>query len=200
MRAGIFFSVPIFSIILVSIISPDSGNLVLSSKYKDMTELQDTSVKKDTRYLYVGAEKCASVCHNNDTMGFQFNSWRNSPHSNAYKILDSKKAVKYATEAGLTESPVDSKVCLKCHITGSDLDQSYFASTYFKEEGVTCEACHKHYYDGKTYILKEADCLTCHNDSQHKVHKFNFEKESTKIVHKRPAKMMQENPSAELPR
>ena len=188
MRAGTLFAFPIFAIILIRIIYPDSDRQVKDSNYKDLPELQDSTVKSNTRYLYVGAEKCASVCHNNDTMGYQYNLWNGSPHRNAFTVLASEKAKKYAREAHLQENPQVSQVCLKCHITGAGLDSTYFASTYKKEDGVTCEACHKHSYNSKTYLPDESDCLVCHNNSLHQVHKFSFKMENEKIAHKRPVK------------
>jgi hypothetical protein len=137
-------------------------------------------------YQFVGAEKCASTCHNNDTMGFQYNRWEKGPHSEAFVILSSKQAGKYARRAHIKTNPQVHTGCLKCHITGSELDSTYFAATYKKEEGVTCEACHKKISDGKTYLPKEADCLKCHNGSSHKMNKFNFIKDYSKIVHTTP--------------
>jgi hypothetical protein len=189
MKPGLIITIPIFIIAMVRIVNPDSGHSVQFRTYPEQSEFQDSSMQKNTRYHYVGAEKCASVCHNNDSMGFQYKSWNSSPHRDAYKILGSKKAERYAREANIIENPQDSQACLRCHITASDLDSSYFAATYRKEDGVTCEACHKHNYDGKTYLPNETDCLTCHNNSLHKVPKFNFKEGSLKIEHKRPIKL-----------
>jgi hypothetical protein len=144
------------------------------------------SAQEQSKYQYVGAEKCASVCHNNDTMGYQLNSWNSSPHREAYKILISKKAEKYMKKAHLTGNPQESAACLKCHITGAGLDSSSFASTYKKEDGVTCEACHKGEFIKKAFIPKETDCLKCHNNSVHKIDKFNFTDRCAKIAHPRP--------------
>ena len=96
MKPGLLLTIPIFLIAMIRIINPYSGHLVQIRTYPEQSEFQDSSMQKNTRYLYVGAEKCASVCHNNDSMGYQFNSWNSSPHRDAYKILDSKKAEKYA--------------------------------------------------------------------------------------------------------
>lgn len=131
-------------------------------------------------------EKCASVCHNNEKMGFQYDIMKNSPHSNAFKILVTEKAVRYAKKANVKENPQESPVCLKCHVTGGGLDSSFFASTYRKEEGVTCEACHKGAFITKAFIPKEEDCLRCHNDSVHKMNSFDFRKNCVKIAHPRP--------------
>lgn len=150
------------------------------------------SVQEKVKYRYIGMEKCASVCHNNEDMGFQYNIMKDSPHSNAFKILVSDKAVRYAKKANVKENPQESPVCLKCHITGGGLDSSFFATTYKKEDGVTCEACHKGAFITKAFIPKEADCLKCHNDSIHRMHHFNFRENCEKIAHPRPKAKLKE--------
>ena len=82
--------------------------------------------------------------------------------------------------------PEESLVCLKCHVTGGGLDSSFFAVTYRKDEGVTCEACHKGPYITKAFLPTEIDCLKCHNDSVHKISEFDFKDKSAKIAHPRP--------------
>jgi hypothetical protein len=146
---------------------------------------------RQTRYKFVGAEKCASICHNNDTMGFQLNSWIKSPHAQAFNVLNSKKAMKYARNVHITGKPSESSHCLMCHLSGGGLDATYFSETYKKEDGVTCEACHKHLSDGKTYMPGETDCLKCHNNSLHVMPLFNFKKDCAKIAH--PAKRVLKN-------
>ncbi|MEI6048615.1 MAG: multiheme c-type cytochrome [Bacteroidota bacterium] len=147
------------------------------------------SEQENKKYLYVGAEKCASVCHNNDTMGYQSDIWNNSPHRESFKILVSKRAEIYARKAHLSENPQKSQVCLRCHVTGAGLDSSFFASTYKKDDGVTCEACHKSEFISKTFLPKEADCIKCHNNSVHKTDKFNFREGCAKTAHPRPKKL-----------
>lgn len=173
----IFFSYPIqfnqASVIPEEPSGLHPGDLNLSSQEK-------------IKYRYVGMEKCASVCHNNEEMGFQYNIVKNSPHSNAFKILVSEKAARYTRKANIKDNPQESRICLQCHVTGGGLDSSFFASTYRKEDGVTCEACHKGEFITKTFIPKEADCLRCHNDSVHKMPRFNFKAECAKIAHPRP--------------
>jgi len=143
-------------------------------------------VQEKSKYIYVGSEKCASKCHNNEEMGFQYNIWKESPHSKSYVNLISKKAMRYAKNAGLKGSPQDNPVCLKCHITGGGLDSTFFAVTYKKDDGVTCESCHKRDYNPTTFIPKETDCLECHQNSVHKTPGFVFEEERAKIAHPRP--------------
>jgi hypothetical protein len=143
-------------------------------------------VQEKPKYHYVGIEKCASVCHNKEGMGFQYNIVKNGPHSQAFKILASKKAMHYAKNAEVKVDPQESTVCLKCHVTGGGLDSSFFAATYKKDDGVTCEACHKGAYITKTFLPTKIDCLKCHNDSVHKISKFDFKDKSNKIAHPRP--------------
>ena len=143
-------------------------------------------VQEKSKYHYAGAEKCASVCHNNEEMGFQYNKWKESRHSKSYLSLAYDRALRYSKNAGVKGNPQENSECLKCHITGGGLDSSFFAVTYKKEDGVTCEACHKGEYITTAFLPKEKDCLKCHNGSVHKMHKFNFSDNCTKIAHPRP--------------
>ena len=138
------------------------------------------------RYEYIGVEECASPCHNDKKLGFQYGAWKGSAHSKAFKSLSSEKAELYAKNVNLKESSLESIECLKCHITGAELDASYFTATYKKEDGVTCEACHKRKTSKETVLPEEKDCLKCHNDSGHPVSEFNFKEWCAKIAHPRP--------------
>jgi hypothetical protein len=131
-------------------------------------------------------EKCASVCHNTKEMGFQYDIVKKSQHADAFTVLLSEKAREFAENINLKENPRESLACLKCHITGAGLDSSFFATTYRREDGVTCEACHKGAFIKKTFLPKEADCLICHNNSVHEVQQFNFGENCAKIAHNRP--------------
>jgi hypothetical protein len=164
-----------------SLSSHQSG--ISTLKFTGLYEETDSLQQEITKYQYRGAETCASVCHNNEKAGYQYNVWKNSPHAKAYNILLSKAAKRYARKVSLKENPETSAACLKCHATAGDLDSSFLLTTYKKEDGVTCEACHKHKFDPKTFLPKESDCLECHNGSVHKMSKFNFRKNSIEIVH-----------------
>ena len=156
---------------------------------QSLNQRPDNEVKSmpdGPKYQYVGAKKCASECHNNEKMGFQYNLWKISGHSNAYKDLSSRKAKVYARKANIAGNLLESPACLKCHVSAGNLDSTYLTPTYNKEEGVTCEACHKHDYETKTYLPLEADCQKCHNNSLHRVPDFNFKAECEKIAHSRP--------------
>ena len=56
-------------------------------------------VQETSKYHYVGTEKCASICHNNEEMGFQYNIWKESRHSKSYLSLASDRALRYAKNA-----------------------------------------------------------------------------------------------------
>jgi Cytochrome c554 and c-prime len=143
-------------------------------------------VQEKTKYLYVGAEKCAATCHNNEEMGFQLNLWKKSQHAQAFTALSSEKAFRYSRKTHLTGNPQDSPVCLKCHTTGGGLEPDSFGATYRKEDGVTCEACHKGEYISKAFLPEEKDCLKCHNNCVHKTGEFDFRGKCSKIAHPRP--------------
>jgi hypothetical protein len=143
------------------------------------------SIQENQLYKYVGLEKCASVCHNNNEMGYQYDIIRKSSLVKAYEILGSKKALKYAKKAHVMENPKESLVCLKCHTTGGGNGVDSFTETYKMEEGITCEACHKSQFNPKTVLPKEEDCRKCHNDSVHKITEFNFKERSARIAHPR---------------
>lgn len=131
------------------IISEKSDLLLLITK--------SSLIQESPKYLYVGIEKCALACHNKKELGFQYDIMKNGPHSQAYKILSTKEAKHYTNNAKLKVYPQESSVCIKCHTTGGGLDSTFFAVTYEKSDGVTCEACHKGPYITKTFRPTETD-------------------------------------------
>ncbi len=181
-----FLSVVLGPVILTGLDQLNQSNAADEIYASPLTWSKSIPLQEKVKYQYIGMEKCASECHNNEKMGFQYDKMKNGPHSNAFIILNSGKAAKYAKNAGIKENPQESQVCLKCHVTGGGLDSSFFAASYRKEEGVTCEACHKGPFISKAFLPKETDCLNCHNDSVHRVTHFNFTRNSDKISHPRP--------------
>lgn len=177
----------IFCLMLsTGIIGSDEIYLLSEGFFPPKADNKYRSQQENTKYLYVGMEKCASVCHNSKEMGFQYNIMKSSPHADAYRLLLSEKAKYFSLQANLNGNPAESQTCLKCHITGAGIDSSFFANTYRKEDGVTCEACHKGAFIKKTFLPKEADCLICHNSSVHEIPAFNFNEMRGKIAHPRP--------------
>lgn len=192
-KITLFALTVVLSLIIFTSLIQSNQAIVISEKSNGLLSGDKSYAAQEiVKYRYVGMEKCALVCHNNEKMGFQYNIMKNSPHSNAFNILISDKAARYAKKAKVTENPQESPVCLKCHVTGGGLDSSFFAPTYKKEDGVTCEACHKGAFITKAFIPKEADCLNCHNDSVHRIHKFNFKENCVKIDHPRPKAKLKE--------
>jgi hypothetical protein len=148
--------------------------------------LTDSSVQDTARYIYVGAETCAGKCHNNEELGHQYDYWKISPHAKSFESLASEEAMAYCKNAGISGSPTESMICLKCHVTAAGYDPASLGTTYRKEDGVTCESCHKGEFIPKTFLPQESDCLKCHNNSVHKVTAFDFKESCLKIAHPRP--------------
>lgn len=184
--AFFIFSIAISLIVIIDSVQSNQAYTILQKSDDLLDEGMSRFAQEKSKYQYVGIEKCASICHNNEKMGFQYNIMKSGPHSKAFKILSSEKAMRYAKNANIKENPQESSVCLKCHVTGGGLDSSYFTTTYKKDDGITCEACHKREFITKTFLPEEIDCLKCHNDSVHKMHKFDFDDKCVKIAHPRP--------------
>jgi excinuclease UvrABC ATPase subunit len=113
--------------------------------------------------------------------------------------LSSSDAPVKAKEMGV-DNPTDSPECLKCHAP------LYKKASEFKEEGVTCEACHGPgsaykklsvmknreesvkngliVYDSPEAIKKQ--CLSCHENAHGK--SFDFDAKWAKIKHPVPEK------------
>jgi hypothetical protein len=148
--------------------------------------LTDSSFHDTARYVYVGAEACAQKCHNNEELGHQYDCWKKSLHSKSFESLATEKATAYAKNAGVSGNPAESLNCLRCHITAAGCDSASIGPTYHKEDGVTCESCHKGEFMPKTFLPQEADCLKCHNNSVHDVSVFDFKESCLRISHPRP--------------
>lgn len=128
---------------------------------------------------YVGVETCA-MCHKTEKQGSQLSIWQNSAHSKAFETLKTEKANQIATEKGFKTPAVETPECLKCHVTGYNLDASMLGKKFKVEDGVQCETCHgpgSAYKDMK--VMKDKDlavknglvmhdklenfCIGCHN-------------------------------------
>jgi hypothetical protein len=149
-------------------------------------------------FTYIGAGKC-KICHKTEKQGKQFPIWEESTHSKSIAALSSSEAPARAKEMGV-ENPADSPECLKCHAP------LYKKASEFKEEGVTCEACHGPgsaykklsvmksreesvkngliVYDSPEAMKKQ--CLSCHENAHGKP--FDFDAKWAKIKHPVPEK------------
>jgi hypothetical protein len=160
--------------------------------------LEISDMGDSTRYIFSGAEACASKYHNNPEMGFQFDTWKKSAHSKAFRVLDSKLARKYASKEGIKGDPLLAEECLKCHVTGWGADTESVGAGYSKNDGITCEACHKGEFRPKTFIPGGNDCLKCHSCSVHPVPSFEFsEKQRLSAITDRPSIRISQGPGTD---
>jgi len=130
---------------------------------------------------YIGNSKC-KLCHNAKAEGEQWNVWKTTKHAGAYEMLKSDAAIAAGKERGLEHPPVESPECLRCHVTGYDVEKKAPPSGIKLADSVQCESCHGpaslHAKDGKTLKFKkganidvkanlrkidENVCKTCHN-------------------------------------
>lgn len=156
-----------------------------------------------TKYKYIGVQKCAKICHKGKKKGSQLEIWNTKKHSQAYAELASEKAKETAKKLGIKEDPQKSEKCLPCHTTGYGLDKSHFTQAFTPEEGVACESCHG---PGSVYkklsIMKDTEkflvnggvlpdekvCIKCHNEKSPDYKEFNFEEMVKLIAHPIPKK------------
>ena len=151
---------------------------------------------------YVGVKTCG-MCHKKEDVGQQLKIWQESKHAQAYKTLQSEEADKIAKDKGFKTKAADTPECLKCHVTGYDMDASMLGKKFNIEDGVQCETCHgpgseykskKVMKDRKLSIEKgllvydnpEELCVKCHNEESPVFTEFNFDEMWPKIKHSKP--------------
>lgn len=144
---------------------------------------------------YVGADKCAKMCHKAVNKGEQYGKWQESAHAKAYTTLATPAALETAKKAGIVGDPQKSEKCLRCHVVS-------VKDTVFYKDGVGCESCHgagSAY--GKLNIMKdkkqslaagmieptEKVCAKCHNSESPNYKKFVFADMVKQIAHPTPA-------------
>lgn len=64
------------------------------------------------------------MCHKTEKQGSQQSIWKNSKHSQAFVTLKTEKANQIAKEKGFQTPASETPECLKCHVTGYNLDAS----------------------------------------------------------------------------
>lgn len=149
---------------------------------------------------FIGADKCASVCHKTEKQGKQLSIWQASAHAKAWATLATDEAKKIAKSKGI-DDPQKSDKCARCHTTGYGLDAKLKAETFKVEDGVGCEACHGAGSNYKTMkIMKdkalaaqnglitpdEKTCVKCHNADSPTAKKFVFAASYKAIAHSIP--------------
>lgn len=160
---------------------------------------------------YIGADKCAKMCHKAKNKGEQLAIWQKSKHAQAYATLATPAALETAKKAGVTGDPQKAEACLKCHVTGFEAAATLKDSTFSYNEGVSCEACHG---AGSKYnklgVMKdkkaslaagmieptEAVCVKCHNKESPNYIPFVFAEMVKKIAHPKPAAVDPAAPAA----
>jgi hypothetical protein len=150
---------------------------------------------------YIGADKCAKMCHKSEKKGAQLKKWRSLKHSKAWEVLATPEAKKVAQEAGVEGDPQKLDACLKCHVTAFGVKPELIDSTFKIEDGVQCEGCHgpgskyakmsimKNKEKSMSLGLIEADkklCETCHNATAPGFPGFDYETAVKKISHLKP--------------
>ena len=162
-----------------------------------------TSIFSQSGNTYVGAETCG-MCHKTEKQGSQLSIWQNSAHSKAFETLKTDTANQIAMEKGFKEPAAETWECLKCHVTGYNLDAAMLGAKFKIEDGVQCETCHGPGADYKSKKIMENKeeaianglmvptnieefCITCHNAESPTYVEFNFEAMWDKIKHQVPA-------------
>ena len=173
--------------------------LIISISFLGLTFHNSYFVSKPS---YVGTKTCG-MCHKKEDVGQQLKIWQSSKHSQAYKTLLTEKADNVAKEKGFKTKAVETKECLKCHVSGYDLDKSLLGKKFTIEDGVQCETCHgpgseykskKIMEDKKQAVEKglilyekpEELCKKCHNEESPFYKEFNFKEMWAKIKHDKP--------------
>lgn len=159
-------------------------------------------ILSQTVNTFIGAESCG-MCHKSEKQGSQLSIWQNSAHSKAFETLKTDTANLIAKEKGLIKPAAESWECLKCHVTGYNLDATMLGKKFKIEDGVQCETCHgagsaykemKIMKDKKLAIEKglivpdklEEFCISCHNNESPTFVKMDFNEAWSKIKHNIP--------------
>jgi excinuclease UvrABC ATPase subunit len=151
---------------------------------------------------FIGADACG-MCHKTEKQGSQFSIWKNSTHSKAFEALLTDTANQIAKAKGFDEPASKTWECLKCHVTGYNLDATMLGKKFKVEDGIQCETCHgagSAYKDMK--VMKDKNlavekglivhdklenfCISCHNNESPTFTKFVFNESWDKIKHDIP--------------
>jgi len=187
-----------------SILSFLSGGFMRLSFYYFLTFLllPFASIVSQSGNTYIGAESCG-MCHKSEKQGSQLSIWQNSAHSKAFETLKTDTANQIAKEKGFKEPAAKTWECLKCHVTGYNLDATMLGKKFKVEDGVQCETCHG---AGSTYkdmkIMKDKNlaiekglivhekleefCVSCHNNESPTFVEMDIKEAWDKIKHNIP--------------
>ena len=161
-----------------------------------------TSILSQSSNTYVGAETCG-MCHKTEKQGSQLSIWKNSAHGKAFETLKTDTANQIAKEKGFKGPAAETWECLKCHVTGYNLDATMLGEKFKIEDGVQCETCHgagSAYKDMKVMKDKnlaiekglivhnnlEEFCVSCHNNESPTFVEMDIKEAWDKIKHNIP--------------
>jgi hypothetical protein len=151
---------------------------------------------------YEGTQVCG-MCHKTEKQGQQLKIWQESKHAKAFAALQTPEADKIATDKGFKTKAAETKECLKCHVSGYDVEKTLLGAKFKMEDGVQCETCHgpgsaykamavmKNREEAKKKGLVVAEdkskfCTGCHNPESPTYKDFKFEEMWKKIAHDVP--------------
>ncbi|GAB4299101.1 MAG: hypothetical protein Kow0098_25250 [Ignavibacteriaceae bacterium] len=163
-----------------------------------------SSLAQEKTFSYIGTEACG-MCHKSEKQGQQLSIWKNSKHAQAYNTLKTEKADEIAKNAGYETPAAETEACLKCHVSGYNVDPSLLGKKFKIEDGVQCETCHGPGSEYKSMkIMKSREesianglivhenledfCTNCHNNESPTFVEFNFAEQWEKIKHPVPEK------------
>jgi len=161
-----------------------------------------TSILSQSGNTYIGAEACG-MCHKSEKQGSQLSIWKNSAHAKAFETLKTDTANQIAKAKGFKEPAAETWECLKCHVTGYNLDATLLGEKFKIEDGVQCETCHgagSAYKDMKVMKDKnlaiekglivheklEEFCVSCHNNESPTFVEMDIKEAWDKIKHNIP--------------
>lgn len=182
----------------------NSVNIIIIALMVLFTAQISSAIDGDEKqHKFIGVAKC-KMCHKKAKKGLQFEKWRGSAHSKAYKLLGTPEAMEVAKKRGV-ENPQQDPKCLRCHTAGYDAPPELRGKKFDITEGVGCEACHGaggDYYKSKVMkglragtiepasvgLIKpdESTCKRCHNSDSPTPKEFVFKEMWAKIAHPIP--------------
>ena len=156
-----------------------------------------------SKYKYVGVNTCVGACHKTEEQGDQFLIWKESKHARAFLDLQTEAADSIALSKGYITAAAETPKCVKCHVLGTDIDESLLLGSFDKSQGVQCESCHgpgseykrpsvmnnREEAVSKGLILhteKEKFCIQCHNEESPTYFEFDYEQMWKLIAHRKP--------------
>lgn len=126
-------------------------------------QAQPKLTEEEAARSYVGSSQC-KMCHTNTKAYEKARLSFEKDHVKAFQALLGEKAKEIAKEKGLSKPPHESPECMKCHVTGYDVEKATYPRRIKPSDGLQCESCHgpasEHLNDGKALKINPADIAT----------------------------------------